>query len=192
MSAPAIALHGVSFAYDGPTVLEDVDLEIRAGDFLGLVGPNGGGKSTLLNLVLGLLTPDTGTVRVLGEPPSRRRVDVGYVPQFASFNRAFPISVESTVLMGRLGRTRPLFGWRRRDRELAEQAMVDMEVADLRRRPIGALSGGQLQRAGGHVGVGLEDRADAGVGQLRERLPQDLLADEAGDAGAGQSEQIVV
>ena len=111
MKTPVISLEDVSFSYGGLTVLERVNLCVERGEFLGLVGPNGGGKSTLLKLVLGLLEPGTGHVSVLGRKPVEARQAIGYVPQFTTFPRNFPISVFDTVLLGRLGkiRRRPQF-----------------------------------------------------------------------------------
>jgi zinc transport system ATP-binding protein len=144
---PVIELKDVSFAYDiGPPALEHVSLAVGEGEFLGLVGPNGGGKSTLLKLVLGLLRPGSGEVRVAGEAPQASRRAIGYVPQYARFARDFPISVEETVLLGRLGATRLMGGYRAADREAARLAMTETEVLDLRQRALGTLSGGQLQR----------------------------------------------
>lgn len=144
---PVIELQDVSYAYDiGPPALEHVSLTVAEGEFLGLVGPNGGGKSTLLRLVLGLLQPASGAVRVAGASPQESRRVIGYVPQYARFGREFPISVEDTVLLGRLGTTGLLGGYRVADREAARLAMTQTEVLDLRRRPLGSLSGGQLQR----------------------------------------------
>jgi len=146
MSPPVIQAENVSFSYGSVPVLEEISLEVEQGEFLGLVGPNGGGKTTLLRILLGLLTPDTGRVRLLGKAPAEARRRVGYVPQFATFETGFPISVEETVLLGRLGR-RPLIGrYDRADREAAERALADTETAELRGRAIGTLSGGQLQR----------------------------------------------
>lgn len=146
MNVPLIVLDRVSFAYDGVTVLDDVSLAVEEGEFLGLVGPNGGGKSTLLRIVLGLLEPCAGTVRVLGVPPQRARGAIGYVPQFAAFRRDFPVSVEEAVLLGRLGKTRALTGYDAADRVVARRAMEETGIAQLRARPIGTLSGGELQR----------------------------------------------
>jgi zinc transport system ATP-binding protein len=144
---PIIEFRDVSFAYDiGPSVLEHVSLVVAEGEFLGLVGPNGGGKSTLLKLVLGLLRPSAGEVRVAGGTPRASRRMIGYVPQYARFVHDFPISVEETVLLGRLGTTRLLGGYRAADREAARLAMREAEVLDLGQRPLGTLSGGQLQR----------------------------------------------
>lgn len=147
MSRPAaIELRGVSFGFNARPVLEGIELTVPQGEFLGLVGPNGSGKTTLLKLVLGLWQPTSGRVRVLGGAPEAVRQRVGYVPQFAEFERGFPISVETTVLMGRLGRTRMLGGYRRVDREAARAAMAQTQVEDLAARPLDALSGGELQR----------------------------------------------
>lgn len=143
---PVIKLEDVSFAYDGVGVLEGVNLEVGRREFLGLVGPNGGGKSTLLKLVLGLLAPTRGRVSVLGGSPAAGRRRIGYVPQYPSFSRDFPISVRDCVALGRLGRTRPFGGFTARDRALAAEAMRETEVAGLAERPIGTLSGGQMQR----------------------------------------------
>ncbi len=145
-AVPAIELKDVSFSYGGPTVLDRVSLEVRAGEFLGVVGPNAGGKSTLIKLILGLLVPDSGLIRLLGARPEQGRRRAGYVPQYPPFARDFPITVEQTVLMGRLGQGRMLGGWRRADREAARHAMDSTQIADLARRRLHTLSGGQLQR----------------------------------------------
>jgi zinc transport system ATP-binding protein len=141
-----ISLRGISFSYDGPQVLEQISLEVAEGEFLGVVGPNAGGKSTLLKIILGLLQPDSGEVLVMGKPPQEVRRQVGYVPQYPEFRRDFPITVQETVLMGRLGNGGLLGGYRRADREIADRVMAETEVADLAARRISTLSGGQLQR----------------------------------------------
>jgi zinc transport system ATP-binding protein len=146
MSEPLVRLENVSFAYGSVPALEDVSFDVEDGEFVGLVGPNGGGKSTVLRIILGLLAPDSGRVRVLGDAPTRARGALGYVPQFATFRRDFPITVAETVLLGRLGKARPLFGYGARDRAAAARAMEETGVAELAARPIEALSGGQLQR----------------------------------------------
>ncbi|MEJ2644510.1 MAG: ABC transporter ATP-binding protein [Gammaproteobacteria bacterium] len=147
MSAePVVRLADVSFSYGGPLALEHVSLEIAEREFLGLVGPNGGGKSTLLKIVLGLLEPDAGRVTVFGRPPAQARGQIGYVPQYTAFARDFPMSVEEVVLLGRLGRTRLWGGYRRQDRALARRAMEETNIADLARRRLNTLSGGQFQR----------------------------------------------
>jgi len=146
VTEPAIELQEVTFSYGAEPVLEAIDLDVAKGEFLGIVGPNAGGKSTLLKLILGLLRPQAGHIRVLGRRPAQANREVGYVPQYPSFPRDFPISVEQVVLLGRLGTGRLPGGYRRRDRQAAHQAMGEVEIQELARRQIGTLSGGQLQR----------------------------------------------
>ncbi len=147
MNATAvISLDTVSFSYGGPMVLEDICLEVASGEFLGVVGPNAGGKSTLLKIILGLLTPTSGRVTVLGRAPAEGRAAIGYVPQKPTFQHDFPISVEQAVLMGRLGKTAVLGGYSENDTRAVEAAMAETEIADLSRRQLSTLSGGQLQR----------------------------------------------
>lgn len=142
-----IEIENVSFAYTRAPVLRDVTLIVPAGEFLGIVGPNAGGKSTLIKLILGLLQPDSGTIRVLEKDPVQARPHIGYVPQYPTFSRRdFPINVVDTVLMGRLGFSSHLGGYSKADREIANEAMLAVEISDIAKRPIGALSGGQLQR----------------------------------------------
>jgi zinc transport system ATP-binding protein len=145
-STPVIRIEGLRFSFGLAPVLQEIDLEVSPGEFLGLVGPNAGGKSTLLKLILGLLRPQSGRIRVLGTSPRDARRQLGYVPQYPAFQRDFPISVEQVVLMGRLGLS-PALGWyRRADREAAHRALAEVEAGDLAHRRIGTLSGGQLQR----------------------------------------------
>lgn len=143
----AFAVEGVSAGYDGKPVISDITLTVEHGEFVGLVGPNGGGKSTLLKVLLGLIEPQRGRVLLLGGPPGRTRRRAGYVPQHAEFRRDFPISVEEVVLMGRLGRTRARIGFAREDRGIVRRCLRETEIDALARRPIGTLSGGQFQRA---------------------------------------------
>ncbi|HET8702176.1 MAG TPA: ABC transporter ATP-binding protein [Nitrococcus sp.] len=145
-SPPVIELKGITAGYGGPIVLQDVTLDVGAGEFLGLVGPNGGGKSTLLKVILGLLAPIQGRVRVLGVDPLRARRHVGYVSQYVEFARDFPISVRGVVLMGRLGQSPPWLGYRRSDRAIAMSSLREVGLAELSERPIEELSGGQFQR----------------------------------------------
>lgn len=141
-----ITLKDVSFSYDDRLILDHVNLSINERDFLGVVGPNGGGKSTLLKLILGLLTPSTGEINVFGKHPNKVQTRLGYVPQFATFDSAFPITVLDTVLQGRLGKTRSLLGYNKQDHAIAQQAMIEADVESLQKRAMTALSGGQRQR----------------------------------------------
>ncbi|MDW7644434.1 MAG: ABC transporter ATP-binding protein [Desulfuromonadales bacterium] len=146
MNTAVIELDQVFFRYEEIPVLENITLTIEQGEFLGIVGPNGSGKSTLLKLILGLLAPTTGSVRVFGQQPGQASRKLGYVPQFATFDRRFPISVMDTVLQGRLGKTSRIFGYGEEDRQVARQAMAEAEILDLQDRPLSTLSGGQRQR----------------------------------------------
>jgi zinc transport system ATP-binding protein len=153
-SRSAIDVQDVTFSYGAATALQGVSLQVERGEFLGIVGPNAGGKSTLLRLILGLLEPQSGRILVLGKRPHQTRRELGYLPQYPSFSRDFPISVEQTVLLGRIGCRSPSAWWAalvpgrytEADREAARQALAEVEAADLADRQIGALSGGQLQR----------------------------------------------
>lgn len=141
-----IKIKNLDFSYGGPKILENIEIDIQRNEFIGMVGPNGSGKTTLLKIIMGVLVPDKGSVKVLGNPPSQSVKEIGYMPQFASFPRDFPISVEETVLMGRLGKTSSIGFFNKADKRAAEKAMNDVEILDLRKRVIGSLSGGQLQR----------------------------------------------
>ncbi len=137
-------------AYDGKTVLRDVNLRVYDRDFLGIIGPNGGGKTTLVRCILGLLKPTAGEVvchscRPTGGRDAKFRM--GYLPQYARIDRKFPITVEEVVLSGLAGCKPPVARFTAADREKARSVMARMGLEGLERRPIGALSGGQLQRA---------------------------------------------
>ncbi|MEW6428653.1 MAG: ABC transporter ATP-binding protein [Thermodesulfobacteriota bacterium] len=142
---PVIAVENVSFSFDGVPVLEDVSFTVAPLDSVCVVGPNGGGKTTLVKIILGLLPADTGTVRLFGLPPAAAILRVGYVPQYVHLDLQFPVTVLDVVLMGRLG-LHFGGGYRRDDRQLAMAALAEMQLADLARRPFAQLSGGQRQR----------------------------------------------
>lgn len=144
---PAVQLDAVSFAYDGTRVVSDATICVHTGEFVCVVGPNGGGKTTLLKLVLGLLTPQQGTIHVLGRSPAEARPRIGYMPQQARLDPQFPVSVLDVVLMGRLGRAAAIGPFRRADREAAQSALRDVDLVDALHRPFASLSGGQQRRA---------------------------------------------
>lgn len=153
-----IDIRSLNFAYGSVPTLSGIDLTVAEGEFLGIVGPNAGGKSTLLKLILGLLQPQSGTIRVLGRLPRAASRRLGYVPQYPSFPRDFPITVEQVVQLGRLGldrnggqgggRWHTLWPGRMSgvDREAVHRALAEVEAGDIAKRQIGSLSGGQLQR----------------------------------------------
>ncbi|MFW6085241.1 MAG: ATP-binding cassette domain-containing protein, partial [Gemmatimonadota bacterium] len=97
-----VEMRGIGFSFNGRPALKNVDFDLYEGDFVGIIGPNAGGKTTLLKVILGLLEPDAGTVEVFGRPPREARGMVGYVPQYARFDRSFPIGVRRAVGMGTL------------------------------------------------------------------------------------------
>ena len=141
-----VNIDGVSFSYDDTPALENVNLEIIEKDFIWIVGPNGGGKTTLLKLILGLLQPRKGKIRVFGGSPQEARARIGYMPQYAFLDPRFPVTVFDVVLMGRL-RDGMRFGpYHRGDKQAAERALDHVGLLDIRRKPFSALSGGQQRR----------------------------------------------
>lgn len=146
MSAPVLEIRDLWLSLRGVPVLEAIHLTLEEGDYLGLIGPNGGGKTMLLKVILGLVPPDRGSVRLFGEPIERARGRVGYVPQYAQFDSDFPIHVLDVVLMGRLTRERVGRRLRREDREQAFRALEQVNMVDHAHRQIGRMSGGQIQR----------------------------------------------
>ena len=146
MSNTIIDIKDLNFSYNGQPVLVDVNFSLQSGDFMVMIGPNGGGKTTLIKLMLGLLDADSGTVRILGQPPKGVSHRIGYVPQDVHINKNFPVSALDVVLMGRL---RPGRGWSRHsseDRLAARQALEKVEMDKFYDHRIGELSGGQKQR----------------------------------------------
>jgi len=147
VSKAIISLEDVWFRYKDTQVVEAVNLQIYDHDFLGIIGPNGGGKTTLLKLILGLITPDRGRIRVMGGDPREHRRSIGYVPQYRTFDFAFPISVSQMVLTGRLGHIHKTFRkYKGIDHEIVKNCLEMMEIYDLRDRQVGQLSGGQQQK----------------------------------------------
>ena len=146
---PIVSVEDVSFAYADLPVIDSVSIDIEPGAFLGLVGPNGSGKSTLLDLMVGLREPDSGSVRLFGEPASGFEAGerIGYVPQNATTAaRRLPLTVRELVTMGRYPR-RLVGRFSDADHQAVEDALQAVEIADLADRRVGQLSGGQRQRA---------------------------------------------
>ncbi|HPQ42660.1 MAG TPA: ABC transporter ATP-binding protein [Syntrophales bacterium] len=146
MESSVVEIRNMSFSYNGHPVLERVNFDVRQGDFIAVIGPNGGGKTTLLKLILGLLSPDQGYIRVLGLPASKASHFIGYVPQEINGNRSFPITALDVVLMGMLKPAVRLKGRSGRDRSEALDALEKMDMAPYAEARIDELSGGQRQR----------------------------------------------
>lgn len=142
-----LKLCNISFGYGKQSILHGVNLEVKAGEFIGLIGPNGGGKTTLLKIILGLLKPTAGAVTLLGGPPQRMRLQVGYVPQVMHFDRHFPISTLEITLGGRLAGLRWHGRFNAQDIDAAKKALQLVGLAGFERKPFAQLSGGQAQRA---------------------------------------------
>jgi len=146
MSVPAvISFRDVSFSFDTVPVLESVNVAVAEHELVSVVGPNGGGKTTFLKLLLGLLRPNAGTVQVFGNVPSRVRSRIGYMPQHTLFDPHFPVTVMDVVLMGRLDR-RQAGPYATADKEAAMKALAEVGLDELPHRPFADLSGGQRQR----------------------------------------------
>lgn len=142
---PVITIRDLDFSYEGIPGLAGVNLTVEAHDSVCIVGPNGGGKTTLIKLILGLLQPDRGEIRLFGGNPRVTRLQVGYVPQYARYDPLFPVTVLDVVLMGRLGGNRS-GRYARSDREAALSALEEMRLIDTADRSFATLSGGQQQR----------------------------------------------
>jgi zinc transport system ATP-binding protein len=142
----AVSLDQLSFSYQNTPVLKNVSFEIGKGEFWGMIGPNGGGKTTILKLLMGFLKPEAGTLSIFGKSPSYSRQQIAYVPQSLKFDKHFPISVLELVLGGRLSRL-PWYGkFSKADKLAALNALESVGMTDFQHRSFGQLSGGQAQR----------------------------------------------
>ena len=178
-----ITLSNATAGYDGRPQIKDVNLRIDRSDFIGIVGPNGGGKTTMLRLILKLLPPMEGRVSYWREGNEVKRLDIGYLPQYNNIDREFPISVEETVLQGLNGK-KPLFrSFNAEHRRKAAMALQRLDIADLARDPIRKLSGGQLQRVlfaraiVGEPEVLVLDEPNTYVDSNTEQLMRSLVAE---------------
>ncbi|HEJ83301.1 MAG TPA: metal ABC transporter ATP-binding protein [Desulfobacteraceae bacterium] len=145
---PVIEIEDLWFSYNGNVVLKNVHFKVEAGDFLAIIGPNGGGKTTLIKLILGIMRPDRGRIRVFGGPPRRAAHRIGYVPQDIRVNKEFPIAVEDVVRMGLIGAP-PGAGKgsaKTGTQGVVQDALERVEMWEYRKRRMGELSGGQRQR----------------------------------------------
>ncbi|WP_053955691.1 metal ABC transporter ATP-binding protein [Inediibacterium massiliense] len=142
-----LKLENVNVFYDQVHALSDICLSVKEKDFLAIIGPNGGGKSTLLKTILGLLKPTSGKIMLYGKRIQENLGMIGYVPQFTKFNKKFPISVEEVVHLGFLkNKNHPFIKLKEVNKKKAEDIMKELNIFELRDRQIGQLSGGQLQR----------------------------------------------
>lgn len=143
---PIITLEHVFAGYEEKVALQNVSLEVFDHDFLGVIGPNGGGKTTLMRVILGMLKPFSGKVSYFREGRQVPEITIGYLPQYNDIDRQFPISVEEVVLSG-LSREKKLFAsFKDTHKQQVEQTLEKLGMEDFAQRPIGSLSGGQLQR----------------------------------------------
>jgi manganese/iron transport system ATP-binding protein/manganese/zinc/iron transport system ATP- binding protein len=185
---PAIEIQNLTVSYGTRAALLDVSLTIDSGLLVGIIGPNGSGKSTLIKAILGFVSRDFGTVRILGEPVEKARGKVAYVPQRGAVDWDYPVTVEEVAMMGRYGR---IAWWRDPgpdDRAAVEEALGTVRMTEFRKRQIGQLSGGQQQRVfmARALTQGAEilllDEPFAGVDSATERALLDVLA-RAKEAG---------
>lgn len=142
----AIVLEDVTFSYNKHPVIENASVTLHDRQLAAIVGPNGGGKTTLLKLLLGLLDPSRGSVRVLEKSAKEARPLVGYMPQHAHLDPKFPICVMDVVLMGRIGHSLPIWSYSRADKAVAEGLLHDLHMWEYRNTHFSELSGGQRQR----------------------------------------------
>ncbi len=139
-----IEVKNLSFSYHDNTILDAITLTINEGDYVAIIGPNGGGKTTFVKLLLGLREPTNGTIMIENKAPKQARHTIGYLPQYVNFNMDMPINVLDIVLQGRMQKEK-LF-YTKEDRKIALTQLEKMGVYHLKERKIKALSGGQRQR----------------------------------------------
>lgn len=141
-----IQINHLYFSYDGSTVLEEINLQYQKNEFLAIIGPNGGGKSTLLKMMIGLLEPERGEVLLFGQNPLHVSHEIAYVPQDTIANKDFPIKVLDVVLMGRLSKSKAFATYSKEDRSIALAMLEKVGMKGFENQKINTLSGGQRQR----------------------------------------------
>ncbi len=141
-----INIKNLYFSYEKDAILDNINLDVKEKEFLAIIGPNGGGKSTLLKLILGIETTKDGSIKVLGEKPTKNLTQLGYVPQNTNVNTDFPIKVIEVVMMGHVGHKRPLIGYKKEEIECALASLKQVNMEKYANKKIGSLSGGQRQR----------------------------------------------
>ncbi len=143
---PLVEISHLYAGYNDETVLYDINLTVWEKDFIGLIGPNGGGKTTLLKTILGLLPQKKGSIRVMGQSPQFGRSQIGYVPQFNTYDSDFPINVLDVVRMGRLSPKRLFKPYNKEDDRIVEEKLAWVDMLSHKHRALRELSGGQRQR----------------------------------------------
>ncbi len=146
MGKKILEINNLTFNYDNVNVLENINLSLNEKDFLAIIGPNGGGKSTLLKLILGILQTKNGKITINGQNPTQQLSRIGYVPQNTNINTSFPIKVIEVVLMGHISDKKPFFGYSKAEKACALGALSQVGMEDFANAKIGTLSGGQRQR----------------------------------------------
>lgn len=141
-----LEIRNLTVKYGNYTALQNANMKIGQTDFIGVIGPNGGGKTTLLKAILGLLKPSSGEL-IFSEELSNRKTDIGYLPQVNKFDSRFPINVIDVVLSGLAGKQSWIKPFNSANKEKAMQLLADLGIANIANKPIGQLSGGQMQRA---------------------------------------------
>ncbi len=146
MNKYIIEIKNLSFSYDKEKVLENINVGIKKEDFFAIIGPNGGGKSTFLKLLLGILKPNSGEIKVFGKNVEENFLKFGYVPQDTGTNKNFPIKAIDVVLQGRLGLSKKFWGFSKEDLQICKNALEKVGVLEFQNKKIAELSGGQRQR----------------------------------------------
>ncbi|WP_024954463.1 metal ABC transporter ATP-binding protein [Sulfurospirillum arcachonense] len=141
-----IEIKNLSFSYEKDIILENVNLHVKEKEFLAIIGPNGGGKSTLLKLIIALEKPKIPSIKIFGENPSKNLTSIGYVPQNTNVNTNFPIKVIEVVMMGHVGHKKPLIGYKKEEINCALGVLEQVGMKEFAQNKIGSLSGGQRQR----------------------------------------------
>ena len=147
MSNPALQIENLSVYYGQTPAITGVCLDVEEGEYLGIIGPNGGGKSTLLKAILGLMPISSGSVRIYGKEAKDNRTMLGYVPQFSNVDKKFPIKLSEVVLTGRMkAGLSPFFRFSKTDREAVNAILERIGISHLKDRQISELSGGEFQK----------------------------------------------
>ena len=140
----AVEVKNLYFKYEKEWVLENINFDLNDKEFLAIIGPNGGGKTTLLKLLLGFLSPTKGEIKIYGKNPKENRILIGYVPQHTNFSLDLPITVFDIVMQGRLKKGK--FFYNKLDKEKAKEILKNLKIEKLKNKKIKDLSGGERQK----------------------------------------------